>query len=249
MLGGSPANLFEAAHRRGRRRRLLILAAVSGALLLAGGVYALWSLAAAHGRAVTPTREVTLVIDVSGSMRASDVAPTRLGAAVRAAKAFLDGLPKTVSVGVVEFSDAAKIVQPPTKNRRRVLAALGRLGPTSGTALGSGLATGVRLTVRSRGGDIVLISDGSQNRGQTTPGEAAKQASAAGIRVYTVALGTRGGTVALSPGGLNVARIPVPPDPAVTQMIAGATGGEAFVAQDSAELGEAFDAVQRQLDG
>jgi Ca-activated chloride channel homolog len=249
MLGGSPANLFEAAHRHGRRRRLRLVLAAAALLALAGAGYGVWALRPTQAASVAPPREVTLVIDVSGSMRASDVRPTRLDAAVRATNAFLGALPKGVAVGVVEFSDAARVVQPPTTDRRRVSAALRSLGATAGTALGSGLAAGVRVTARSRGGDIVLISDGSQNLGSTTPMQAARQARAAGIHVFAVSLGTRSGTVQFQRGDLSVTRIPVPPDPVITARIAGATGGEAFVAQDSQQLGAAFDAVQRRLDG
>ena len=245
MLGGPPAKLFDAAHRRGRRRRLVVLASAAALLLAGCMVYTVWSLAA-HRAAAEPPREVTLVIDVSGSMQASDVRPTRLAAAVAAATGFVDQLPKSVEVGVVAFSDAANVVQLPTRNRRRVLGALQTLRPISGTALGTGLETGVQLTERDRGGDVVLISDGSQNRGLTTPLQAADLARLAGIHVYAVALGTPGGTVSFG-GGQYMAHIPVPPDPAVTTQIAGVTGGEAFVARDSTELGDAFDSVQRKL--
>jgi Ca-activated chloride channel family protein len=245
MLG---ENLIEAARRRARQRRLRTLVGAV-AVVAAVGVGAVLAFRASGPAHVAPPREVTLVIDVSGSMRANDVKPTRLAAAVDATRSFVDGLPSGVRVAVVVFSDGTKVVQAPTDDRARLSRALGSLAPESGTALGSGLAAAVRLTRATLGSDIVLVSDGSQNRGRTTPIEAARLAKAAGIPVYTVALGTPRGTVTFGDSGISSAHIRVPPDPNVVRMIAGATGGEAFVAQTSAQLGHAFADMRKRLDG
>lgn len=90
-----------------------------------------------------PSQEgtVILTIDVSGSMQATDMKPTRLEAAKTAARAFVEKQPQNVSIGVVSFSDLAAVVQAPTKDRAAVLAAINRLTPQRGTAIGRGILT------------------------------------------------------------------------------------------------------------
>jgi Ca-activated chloride channel family protein len=151
---------------------------------------------------------IVLVVDVSGSMRATDVKPSRLDAAVQAMETFVQKLPKNVKIGLVAFSSTAEVLNGPTTDRTAIMNGLGYLSPEAGTALGDGLMTGVRLAVRSlaaRGvrfengrflpAAIVLESDGAQNRGTVTPLQAAKYAKQHGIRIYGVALGTPHGTV------------------------------------------------------
>ena len=84
-------------------------------------------------------RTIILAMDVSGSMRAKDVAPTRGTAAQDAARAFLAGLPETTRVGIVTFAATAQVVQPPTREHADVLAAIDRFQLQRGTAIGSGI--------------------------------------------------------------------------------------------------------------
>jgi Ca-activated chloride channel family protein len=88
-----------------------------------------------------PTQQETIILamDVSGSMRAADVEPSRLVAAQDAAKAFLADLPRGVRVGVVSFAGTAAVVQPPTRNREDIVAAIDRFQLQRGTAIGSGI--------------------------------------------------------------------------------------------------------------
>ncbi len=90
-----------------------------------------------------PTREgtVILLMDVSGSMQASDIEPTRMEASKAAARAFVDKQPSGVRIGVVSFSDNASVVQAPTSNRDDVMAAINRLRQQRATAIGRGLLT------------------------------------------------------------------------------------------------------------
>jgi Ca-activated chloride channel homolog len=191
---------------------------------------------------------VIFLVDVSGSMSANDVEPTRLDAAVTAMQTFLDRLPPKFKVGLVTFSSEPEVIAPPTRDRQLIRDALGYLTPEAGTALGDGLHTAVQLAVTSLAKDgvtrtpgknlpavIVLESDGAQNRGVLQPLQAAQQAKAAGIRVYGVALGTPNGVVSFG-FGLYTNSIPVPPDPATVRQIAATTGGKAYTARTADRL-------------
>ncbi|HWB22854.1 MAG TPA: VWA domain-containing protein [Gaiellaceae bacterium] len=259
-----PDALFEEArqHRRERRLRLALILAL---LVVAGsGVYAAFSGGSSSSAAGNPSRlpiatsanpTVVLLVDVSGSMRARDIKPSRIAAVRSAMRTFVARLPKSSKVGVIAFSSDAQVYAAPTLDRKVVSDALGRLTPEAGTALGDGLGAAVTLAVGSLDTDgihhspghflpalIVLASDGAQNRGALTPAQAAKLAKAAGIRVDGIALGTPGGNVTYGYGLYHQA-IPVPPDPKTVESIAKLTGGQAFVALDAGRL----DAVYGEL--
>jgi Ca-activated chloride channel homolog len=195
---------------------------------------------------------VIFLVDVSGSMRANDVEPTRLDAAVSAMRTFLDRLPPKFKVGLVAFSSQPEVLAAPTRDRQLVRDALGYLTPEAGTALGDGLQAAVRLAVSSLAADgvqrtpgqylpavIVLESDGAQNRGYLQPLQAAQLAKAAGVRVYGVALGTPNGVVSFG-FGLYINSIPVPPDPATVRLISSVTGGKAYTAQTANRLNDIY---------
>ena len=141
---------------------------------------------------------VMLVTDTSGSMNATDVAPTRLTAAKTAAERFLDRVPDELQIGLVAFSDAPHTVLRPTEDRDAVRAAVDRLAADGGTATGDALDSALRA-LGTRNADsppaaVVLLSDGANQTGRD-PAEVAREARAAGVPVYTVALGTPGGQV------------------------------------------------------
>ena len=136
-------------------------------------------------------------------MRANDVEPTRLDAAVAAMRTFLDRLPKQFKVGLVAFSSEPEPLIAPTSDRDALRQSISLLEPEAGTAVGDGIATAVKMLnsslkqagyVRKAGqpvpGAIVLLSDGAQNRGILQPLQAARMAKQAGIRIYPVSLGT-----------------------------------------------------------
>jgi Ca-activated chloride channel homolog len=225
-----------------RPRRRLIPAAF---LLLA---LAAAATAAARPQARLPVRvnnaTIVLLVDVSGSMSARDVEPTRLDAAVVAMRGFLQRLPVGFKVGLVQFSDQADVLATPTSDHARISENLGLLVPDSGTALGAGLAKAVQLTreslqrdgvVARRGRNlpaaIILLSDGKQNQGRIQPLQAAALARTAGIPVDTVALGTRHGVLGFGPFAPRVA-----PAPKLMKRIANATGGTTATAKDTREL-------------
>jgi len=99
-----------------------------------------------EGQMLLPTRQETIIlaIDVSGSMKATDVLPTRLAAAQEAARAFVADLPKTTKVGIVAFAGPASLVQPPTNAKEDLLAAIDRFQLQRGTAVGSGILVSLK---------------------------------------------------------------------------------------------------------
>jgi Ca-activated chloride channel family protein len=220
------------------------------ALLLLALTTAATALARPSATLSVPANNGTVIflVDVSGSMRAGDVEPTRLDAAVNAMRIFLDRLPSSSKVGLVAFSEQPQVLAPPTADHQLVRDQLGYLVPETATALGDGLAAAVKLAVsslahagvhRERGqylpAAIVLESDGAQNRGSLQPQQAARIARAAGVRVYGVALGTPTGSIS-SGFGVNVSPIAVPPDPAAVRAISKITGGRAFTARNATRL-------------
>ena len=144
----------------GRRRH------IPPVLFLFGLAFVLIALARPQAVVTLPNEEgvVILAIDVSGSMQATDVEPNRMEAAKDAAKRFVERQRSNekVRVGIVSFSDAAFIVQPPTTDRDATIAAINRLRPQRGTAIGRGILTSLDAIVE--GSDAELPSAGFQVR-------------------------------------------------------------------------------------
>lgn len=264
--GRDPQALIAEARRHHRRRRLRLLLLALAPLIAGAGAYGAlgngnspFGLGDGSSAAAPHYRAVVLLVDVSGSMQATDVKPTRLDATVTALERFVQQLPTRIAVGVVSFSTQAKVVVVPTHDRARVLGGLRSLGPVSGTALGDGLGTAVSMAEQAlrregirhvEGQDvpaaIVLESDGAQNRGTLTPLAAARRAKADGIRVDGIALGTPRGAVQFGYGRFENS-IPVPPDPKTVDRIAQVTGGQVFTARDAASLEAIFGRLGRQI--
>ncbi len=210
---------------------------------------------------------VVLVVDTSRSMLSRDVAPTRLGAAKAAAQAFLDRAPAKLRVGLVTFAGDVSVAAAPTHDRARVrrsVAAITRWQAGGGTAIGDALARSVELardafaepgTVRGAGSAtttkgavaILFLSDGRQNRGLLPPEEGAARAAAAGIPVFTVALGTDrpdAGSGSGGYGGFGFNRVP---DRATLRAISETTGGEYFAARSARALESAYGDLGTRL--
>ena len=278
-----PATLALALWIDGRRARyavaftnLDLLAAVAGtrrrswkrwlplALFLLALAAASTALARPKATVSIPANRATVVllVDVSGSMRAADVKPTRLGAAQAAMASFADRVPNGVKVGLVTFSTGPDLLVIPTTDRAILHEGIDLLSPEAGTAIGDGLEMAVR-TVKTAVGDaprgkdgkipgaIVLLSDGAQTRGVLSPLDGAALARTAGIRVFTVALGTDNGTLDPSTfgfgfgggggGGLGqTRRFPVRPDPVTLAAIARETDGKTYRAQSASKVEEIY---------
>jgi Ca-activated chloride channel family protein len=200
-----------------------------------------------------------LVVDMSGSMGATDIHPTRLTATVRALRSFIAGLPRQEKVGLMTFSDSTKEVVAPTLDRKALNASLATLYPAGGTALGDGLTHAVDVTVSTldklgldhkHGGllraDLVLISDGAQNRGSVQPLAEALRAHADGVRIFGIALGTKTGSIRFGAGNL-ASSVPVPPDPAIVRAIGAATGADAYDATSAPKLVAALRQIAGRL--
>ena len=191
---------------------------------------------------------VVLVTDVSRSMSATDVSPTRLEAARRAAQSFLEAVPDELRVGLVTYSDAAQTLHTPTTDRKVVSNQLRTMQPISGTATGAGLRTALDDlevagddSARRPPAALVLLSDGSATDGQAQF-DVATEARRLKVPIYTVALGTPSGTIEL-----NGQVLQVPPDTEALKRIAALSGGDAFRAEDSDELGAVYDRLGSQI--
>ena len=177
---------------------------------------------------------IMLAVDVSGSMSATDVDPYRLRAAQDAALTFADEVPRQYQVGLVSFSGQANLLVAPTTDRDALKRAIEGLRPEGATAVGEAIETSlsaIRSTQPGAAEDskleaarIVVLSDGATTVG-IPPSLAADDAKSAGVPVFTVALGTPGGT--LSDG------TPVPPDPAGLKQVADITGGDSYESTDA----------------
>src|SRR4051812_26598430 len=162
---------------------------------------------------------VILVLDVSRSMEAKDVKPTRIGAATAAVRTFLDRVPDRLQVGLIAFAGDPAVASPPTADHdlvRKSLDTIEWFPSFGGTAIGDALAAAVKLGQQSVAGNsgnlasvttaapntpthglvsILFLSDGAQTRGELEPSQGADLAKTAGIPVYTVALGTPNGSL------------------------------------------------------
>ena len=263
----------------GQRRRARRAAALAEAGLVATGSRSRWrrhapfvvtlvalaTMLVAVARPTTtaagshPSGTVVLAVDVSNSMLATDVEPSRLEAAAGAARAFVLDQPPSVAIGVVAFGQGALVLQPATTERTDVLGALDRLAPGGGTSAGQaifaalGVIAGAPLTLTEEdlAGDldavdigyfpsatIVVLSDG-EDTGGPDPLELAQLASNAGVKVSTIGVGTEAGAV-LDVDGFQVATAL---DEAVLQGIADVTGGTYQRAEDAASVDRATGAV------
>ncbi len=198
---------------------------------------------------------VMLVIDVSESMVATDVAPNRLAAAKEAGKQFADELTPGINLGLVEFAGNATLLMAPTTDRDAVKASIDTLKAAERTATGEGIFTALEAIAQTvsvlGGGDgpaparIVLESDGKE----TVPGDpeqprgaftAARAAKEQGVGISTISFGTPDGTV-----NLNGEDMPVPVDDSTLQEISEISGGQAFHAGSLDQLTSVYATLQR----
>jgi Ca-activated chloride channel family protein len=185
---------------------------------------------------------VVLAFDTSGSMAATDSAPTRLGVARRIATEFLDEMPPRFRVAVVTFAQGVHLAVAPTLDRRAAIAGIPRsVTPLGGTALGDGIAYSVALAASGtheanpgavfRPGAVLLFSDGVQTSAGASPVQATVSAVVDYVPVSAVAIGTREGVVSqpIQIAGVHTTRtLAVPAAPAVLRTIARQTSGSFF---------------------
>jgi Ca-activated chloride channel family protein len=192
-------------------------------------------------------------MDVSRSMSATDVPPTRLQAAKTAALEFANKVPKKFRIGLVSFATRAQVALPPTADRDLLRASLGELHTGEGTSIGDAVALAASIPRGERADGVIpptsmlLISDGARDGGRRAPLAAARQAKAQHVPVYTILLGTPNGVVQHRlPGGYNET-IRVPPSAQTLQAIAKTSGGEFFAASNDKRLSDVYDALRSRL--
>jgi Ca-activated chloride channel homolog len=238
-----------APSRPGWRRHVVasvqLLGLVAGVVAIARPVTTTTERNRAEGR-------IIVMFDVSLSMEATDVQPSRLEAAKQAARDFVSHVAPDVEVGLISFSGAVNVDVAPTLDRQQLDDGIGNLKLAESTAIGDALATGTRLLVRLAGdaasngkapGAIVLLSDGETTVGEPTQ-SGADEAKAAKVPVFTIAFGTDNGTIADPNSGQL---IPVPVKPAPLAAAAKTTGGAAYTAATDKQLKDAYQKIQTSL--
>jgi Ca-activated chloride channel family protein len=256
-----------AGRRLGRRRH------VPPTLFLIGLILLLVALARPQAVVSLPRIEGTVILafDISGSMAADDLKPTRMEAAKVAARDFVQRQPSTVQIGVVGFSDNGFAVQPPTNEQDAVLGAINRMTPQRGTSLGQGILASLKAIEVSQkppetprlysnltptpiasptpvpkgtytSAVIVLLTDGENNE-NPDPLAAAQTAIDRGVRIYTVGIGSAAGTT-LHVNGFTVH---TQLDEATLQQIAQLTDGVYYNAENQQELLKVYDNLNPQL--
>jgi Ca-activated chloride channel family protein len=212
---------------------------------------------------------VILAFDVSGSMAADDLEPTRMEAAKAAAQAFVEQQPRSVQIGVVAFSDSGVTVQAPTNDRDVILAAIKRLKPERGTSLANGILAALKTIEAGDGPDtnfysnltpmptptptampkgtytsgmIVLLTDG-ENNVSPDPLEAAEAAAQRGVRIYTVGIGSVAGADVKLEGFTVHTQL----DEDILQQISERTGGAYYNAGNEEDLRKVYNNINTQL--
>jgi Ca-activated chloride channel family protein len=264
-----PAALARSVGERPSRPARFIPAA-----LVIGGL-AVMSVALARPQAVVALPRVQgtviLAFDISGSMSATDIAPTRIAAAKAAAKDFVANQPSGISIGVVAFSDAGVSVQVPTTDQGPVLDAIDRLAPQKGTSVAAGITASLNAIKVAEQGPfannyyanasptptasptpvpagyhasavIVLLTDGENNE-QPDPLSLAQVAANQGVRIFTVGIGSAAGTDL----DVNGVHVHTSLNEAELQQIAQITDGAYYNATDAQQLKSIYDNLDTEL--
>ena len=269
------------ARAQARRRRLLArygLAVanqagswqrhVPAALLMAGLAVLVIAMARPQATLSLPRAQGTVILafDVSGSMAAEDIPPTRLEAAKATARAFVLRQPPSVQIGMVAFSESGLAIQPPTSDQQAVLAAINRLSPARGTSLASGVFAALKMIEELDKKEatnyysnrpaqptptptpmppgvyqpavVVLISDG-ENTVNPDPALAAEAAAERGVRVHAIGVGSPEGARLTIDGFVVQTSL----DEAMLRYIAQRTGGTYYNAQSEDDLRTIYDQI------
>ncbi len=248
------------------RRRL------PAALFVLGLTIMVVALARPQAEVSLPSLEGTVILafDVSGSMAATDMAPTRMEAAKAAATDFVQRQPAGIVIGVVAFSDGGISVQTPTSDQGAVLAAINRLAPQKGTSVGQGILASLNTiavaeappnqgyytnqspapTVKpapvppgSHGSAVIILLTDGENNVNPDPVTAAQAAADAGIRIDTVGIGSAAGTTL----DINGFKVHTQLNEPLLQQIAQISDGTYYNAASAADLQKIYDNLDPQL--
>ncbi len=260
---GGPALAQRTAGRARVRDR------IPGVLLLCGLVVLSVALARPQAVVALPQEQgmVVLAFDVSASMAATDLQPTRMEAAKAAAKDFVAREPSGVTIGVVAFSDSGVSVQTPTADQSTVISAIDRLTPQRGTSLAQGIIDSLKVIAVAEAGPYannyytnpsagasptpsptpvpagthapasIVLLSDGENNESPDPIAAAQTAADQGVRIYTIGVGSAAGTTVTVSGFQEHTQL----DQATLESIAQTTGGTYFAATDTAQLHTVYD--------
>jgi Ca-activated chloride channel homolog len=245
---------------------------IPSVLFIAGLAILLLAMARPQALVSLPKVEGTVILafDVSGSMAADDIKPTRMEAAKTAAQNFIKSQPISMQIGVVAFSDTGFSVQVPTNDQGAILAAVNRLAPERGTSLANGIQVALNTIATANAvpaprfysnatplptatptpvpqgtytsAVIVLFTDGENNE-NPNPLQAAQSAADRGVRIYTVGLGSPAGTT-LHVNGFTV-HTQLNED--LLKQISQISGGTYYNAESEEDLAKIYDNITAQL--
>jgi Ca-activated chloride channel family protein len=244
---------------------------IPAALLLLGLTAMLFALSRPQAVVSLPREEGTVILafDISASMAATDLAPSRIEAAKVAAKDFVARQPVSIEIGVVAFSDSGISVQSPTNDRATVVSAIDRLTPQRGTSVAGGIAASLKAIAIAEAGPyannyysnrsadpsptatptpmpsglhapaVIILLSDGENNEQPDPAVAAQAAADQGVRIFTVGIGSTAGADV----SINGFQVHTQLDEAMLQSIAQTTGGTYYNATDAAKLLSIYDTI------
>lgn len=191
--------------------------------------------------------DIVLALDISSSMLASDLTPTRFDAAKEVARKFVNQRPDD-NIGLVVFSGESLSLMPLTNDKAAVINAISAVEVgtlNDGTAIGDGLSSAINRLVsgKAKSKSIILLTDGTNNAGDVAPSTAARIAKQKGIKIYTIGVGTNGSIKITDPYGFSTTTMETKIDEASLKNIASQTNGKYFRATDSKMLNRIFDEI------
>lgn len=228
------------------RRHIAVILALFSILLIAGA----WARPVGTEKVARERATVVVILDRSLSMQATDVSPDRMAASKQAAKDFIVQLPSEYNVALVGLSASPSVLAPPTTDRGMLDRVIDSMDMQEGTAIGDAIQAGISAVAMAPGDEqddpapamMILLSDGQNTGGSTSPQTAAMNANSKKIPIHTIAFGTQNGYVDVDGHRENVA-----PDIETLSQIASLTGGQSADAANAKQLDNAYENLQSQV--
>lgn len=191
--------------------------------------------------------DIVLCLDISSSMLASDLKPTRFQAAKDVAQKFVNQRTDD-NIGLVVFSGESLSLMPLTADKTALVNAVSNVqmgALNDGTAIGDGLSSAINRLIsgKAKSKSIILLTDGTNNAGDVAPNTAAQIAKQKGIKIYTIGVGTNGSIKIPDPYGFSTTTMETKIDEQALKSIANLTNGKYFRATDSRMLSQIFDEI------